>query len=536
MGLTLLRVPKFLRVRSFFLAVIIYAVGILIKPADAVSDNLNKNLTQGATTQVTPTKAARRKASATKKISKTSSPSKGAPKISPVERGDARIRWDKKWGPLVPHKTFPKKCDLCHVPKRWDVMRPDFHFDHLKETGYALEGAHASVVCLRCHNDRMTRAVISRGCSGCHEDPHKSTLGLDCKRCHSEVNWKPKETALGQHARTRFPLTGIHVTLQCVQCHARADAGDFKGSPVDCFSCHQADYNRAPNHVAMNFAHTCKDCHTTTTFTGALFDHSTLGPNPNCYSCHQTQYRSAQNPNHAALGIPTTCAQCHTTFTWLGATFDHATTGFTLTGKHATAQCADCHINNNYSIPNANCVPCHQADYNGAISPVNHPAAPASFPVAACQNCHGDFQSWLNGKFDHSTTGFPLVGLHMAPPRACVDCHIGNNYNITNTACISCHQNDYNRATSPLNHILSNLTNCQACHSPTSVWGAPTYVHSSAGSAGSRPWDHGGARTCAVCHNATSGYPTAGAGWFTCAGNGAVAGCHQHNTPPNVRP
>ena len=143
MGLTLLRVPKFLRVRSFFLAVIIYAVGILIKPADAVSDNLNKNLTQGATTQVTPTKAARRKASATKKISKTSSPSKGAPKISPVERGDARIRWDKKWGPLVPHKTFPKKCDLCHVPKRWDVMRPDFHFDHLKETGYALEGAHA---------------------------------------------------------------------------------------------------------------------------------------------------------------------------------------------------------------------------------------------------------------------------------------------------------------------------------------------------------------------------------------------------------
>src|SRR5437879_7635622 len=27
-----------------------------------------------------------------------------------------------------------------------------------------------------------------------------------------------------------IPLTGIHVTLQCVQCHARADAGDFKGS------------------------------------------------------------------------------------------------------------------------------------------------------------------------------------------------------------------------------------------------------------------------------------------------------------------
>src|SRR4029077_3881740 len=121
-----------------------------------------------------------------------------------------------------------------------------------------------------------------------------------------------------------------------------------------------------PNHVAMNFAHTCQDCHTTTTFNDALFDHSKLGANPNCYSCHQADYPAANNPPHAGV-LPTTCQQCHVTTTWLmgsgGATFDHSSTGFPLTSAHAAATCVECHANNNYALPNANCLPCHNTDF-----------------------------------------------------------------------------------------------------------------------------------------------------------------------------
>jgi hypothetical protein len=75
--------------------------------------------------------------------------------------------WDKKLGPLVPHKSFPKDYGLCHVPDRWDVIKKDFHFDHEKETGYRLEGAHVTAFCVRCHNDRGPVKTFSvRGCAG----------------------------------------------------------------------------------------------------------------------------------------------------------------------------------------------------------------------------------------------------------------------------------------------------------------------------------------------------------------------------------
>jgi hypothetical protein len=38
-------------------------------------------------------------------------------------------------------------CAKCHVTKEWKAAK----FDHLKETGYELLGAHADVDCLTCH-------------------------------------------------------------------------------------------------------------------------------------------------------------------------------------------------------------------------------------------------------------------------------------------------------------------------------------------------------------------------------------------------
>jgi len=103
-----------------------------------------------------------------------------------------RENWSKRWGPLVPHRTFPGDCGICHVTERWDILRQDFSFDHKDKTGYSLEGAHVDAACLRCHNDRgPVTAYVARGCGGCHPDPHASALGLDCERCHGQTDWTP---------------------------------------------------------------------------------------------------------------------------------------------------------------------------------------------------------------------------------------------------------------------------------------------------------------------------------------------------------
>jgi hypothetical protein len=177
--------------------------------------------------------------------------------------------------------------------------------------------------------------------------------------------------------------------------------------------------------------------------------------------------------------------------------FDHSSTGWTLTGMHTVPPraCTDCHINGNYNITVTTCVSCHQNDYNNAKTPVDHVGA--HFPTT-CENCH-DTTNWMNGKFDHSSTGWALTGSHTVPPRACSDCHINGNYNITVTTCVSCHQNDYNNAKSPVDHIAAKFpTTCELCHD-TVVWTNGKFNHSTTG------WALTGSHTvppraCTDCH------------------------------------
>jgi hypothetical protein len=78
-----------------------------------------------------------------------------------------REGWSKQWGPVVPHRTFPGDCGICHVTDRWDALKNDISFDHENETGYRLEGRHAEAACLRCHNDRgPVTAYVAHGCGG----------------------------------------------------------------------------------------------------------------------------------------------------------------------------------------------------------------------------------------------------------------------------------------------------------------------------------------------------------------------------------
>ena len=247
-----------------------------------------------------------------------------------------RQGWSKKWGPMVPHETFPGDCNICHVSDSWDVLREDFEFDHHAETGFALEGAHADASCLRCHNDRgPVQAYFTRGCGGCHVDSHKGNLGLDCTRCHNQDNWSPSGL-ITEHARTRFPLIAGHAIAPCEACHNRATVGDFRGASVECEGCHQIDALQAvPNHVANGWINNCEECHGPVSWAAQNFNHDffpLIGGHagvdclqchaggqfqntPNdCFSCHQNDYIAA--PDHVAQNFSTDCTLCHNVFDW----------------------------------------------------------------------------------------------------------------------------------------------------------------------------------------------------------------------------
>lgn len=247
-----------------------------------------------------------------------------------------RHSWSRKWGPMVPHDTFPGDCGLCHVSDRWDVLREDFSFDHAAETGYTLEGAHAEALCLRCHNDRgPVNVYVERGCGGCHVDPHQGNLSLVCTRCHNQDLWEPAGL-IAEHANTGFALLGAHAVTPCESCHQRATVGQFRGTPVECHFCHQRDMARAvPNHQINGWNVECERCHLPINWQAPGFDHTGfpllgghagvdclqchpnglfVGTDPDCFACHQNDYQTA--PNHVANNFSTDCTLCHNIFAW----------------------------------------------------------------------------------------------------------------------------------------------------------------------------------------------------------------------------
>jgi len=394
-------------------------------------------------------------------------------------------------------------CEQCHTVRGWMVSIQQVQQHNNR---FPLTGAHAAVDCNSCHkgaaNSRFQ--TTSTDCYSCHAADFKAAtnpkhvtaqFGITCNQCHSTDNWL---NAKFDHSTVGFALTNSHAVppRQCTDCHLN---NNYNLNSTACVSCHMKDYQgtNAPNHAMANMPQTCEQCHNTASWLNASFNHDKTGfsltgmhtvpprqctdchINSNytlnstaCYGCHQKDYTSTTSPNHAAANFPQACGSCHNTTTWLSATFNHASTGFPLAGAHTVPprQCTDCHINNNYTLNSTACFSCHQKDYTGATSPVSH----TGFPTT-CESCH-DAVRWSDGKFDHSTTGFPLTSSHTVPPRQCTDCHLNNNYTLNSTACFSCHQKDYTGTTAPAHAAAGFPTTCELCHD-TSVWTNSTFNH-----------------------------------------------------------
>jgi hypothetical protein len=219
---------------------------------------------------------------------------------------------------------------------------------------------------------------------------------------------------------------------------APPDRFDHVGITAACITCHNGvtATGKPPGHIPSS--NTCGDCHTTVTWTGAVFDHT--GITTNCATCHNGVTATGKPANH----IPTSqgCESCHSTLAWIPASFDH-------TG--VTSGCATCH--------------------NG----VQATGKPGTHFITqlGCETCHSTTQ-WVPDVFRHTSPNYP--GAHRTT-FACTACHTANSQSPAFTfaayapACAGCHANNYTpdphtKVISPaIRYTVSELRDCSgACH------------------------------------------------------------------------
>ncbi|MBV9620839.1 MAG: cytochrome C [Gammaproteobacteria bacterium] len=87
------------------------------------------------------------------------------------------------------HKgNLGKDCQRCHSPNGWRL----WEFDHGRETGFALAGAHGKLACEACHRRPADEVKLKQDCLSCHEkdDVHLGQYGRQCDRCHTTSTFK----------------------------------------------------------------------------------------------------------------------------------------------------------------------------------------------------------------------------------------------------------------------------------------------------------------------------------------------------------
>jgi hypothetical protein len=420
-------------------------------------------------------------------------------------------------------------CQACHTTGGWRALRQPFDFDHSRQTRFVLTGRHAAVGCAGCHLDlRYDRPKFAAGdCASCHLDVHQGRLPGDCASCHNTSSFR-EAANLEQHARGRFPLTGAHVQISCESCHADDRGGAFTPLSGECVSCHRPDYQaaRSIDHVKGGLPRECRQCHGTSSWQGATFDHAAAArgfalegrhvavtcagchaaggglsvPRPassqDCVACHRADY----DEEHRGSGFPVECAGCHTVDGWERGDFDHAASahGFALLGKHRTVLCTECHTPPGSALKfqpaNADdCVACHRAQYQ-------EEHAGSGFPVT-CRTCH-TVDGWAGAQFDHVALGkgFALLGAHARA--TCTDCHTppDNALRFARPAgeqdCLTCHKPDYDRE-----HTGTGFpTTCLSCHDRND-WSHAAFDHATAAKGFALEGAHGQA-ACTTCHAA----------------------------------
>lgn len=203
----------------------------------------------------------------------------------------------------------------------------------------------------------------------------------------------------------------------------------------------------------------CSSCH-------KLFDKE--GQRDLCLDCHEDVAGDVEQQKgfHGlrAEVQDDQCSSCHTEHEGRDAvivildenTFDHRFTDFDLEGAHADAECSDCHSPDlKHRETSAECVDCHFEDQPHE-----------EVMGAECGSCHQPTE-WLDAKFDHGTTDYPLLGKHLET--ACLDCHEDRTFPKPLTECVDCHAEDDA-------HDGRTGNDCGSCHNP-SDWSDSSFDH-----------------------------------------------------------
>lgn len=205
--------------------------------------------------------------------------------------------------------------------------------------------SHAQLAhrCGACHAAPWSSQTMADRCDACHTDVgtqiqghsgiHGGLVGAmsspTCGVCHSEhLGPNGALTANFDHNAFPFKLTGAHASVACQLCHtSAASLQDLRNTPQDCYSCHA----KVDKH-AGTFGKMCGQCHSTTTWANAKFDHTVFPL------------------NHGSNQQAATCTTCHpngfSTYTCLGC---HFHTPASVQSDHegkslaALADCIHCH-------------------------------------------------------------------------------------------------------------------------------------------------------------------------------------------------
>ncbi len=362
------------------------------------------------------------------------------------------------------------QCLQCHKSAGRTEIRPEtVDRYHGPKSRFPLVKGHKNVKCAQCHiNDVYENTPMECGVR-CHEDSlHRGSLSDECSRCHSGGVWKANR--FDHTEDTSWPLNGLHKTVpacedchpgrqysttpkECASagCHAKDDVHEAKlGSK--CEECHLEtgenifDHNTQSTFIldGKHLTTKCSDCHPSITFV----------PRPqNCFGCHpEPQIHKGQ--------YGTTCENCHTTATWSDIRDLHDVGDFALVGSHDNIPCVRCHKDNRQLAGSGNlCINCHRVDdiHSNSLSP-------------RCGECHTQW-SFAPARFDHSTVGCFLTGIHRTMP--CYDCHQTGGFGNISSQCIGCHR-DTALAQGNVGTDHANVTSCAGvgCHNPN-TWSNP---------------------------------------------------------------
>ncbi len=274
------------------------------------------------------------------------------PAGKPLRRGGfercASCHRDPHVGQLDRTAAGAMTCESCHTVQAFSPST----FTVAAHRAYPLQGAHLAVPCIACHRSvpftelaaavrqrappgpRPSRVILFRfastDCQSCHGDPHRGEVARfvsasGCAACHRVESWR--QVAF-DHDRTRFPLQGAHARVACATCHppARADTGAtkghlrFRGTAMDCASCHRSPHPSAVARPAAPAATSCADCHAATAWAAVRFDRDRHPRFPlegahrevPCGACHRATVVSGRR-QVAFSPLPTTCEGCHGT-------------------------------------------------------------------------------------------------------------------------------------------------------------------------------------------------------------------------------